>query len=57
MRLLSLLISTLFSAQLYAKEVDVYLLAGQSNMQGVGKVKNLDASQRALLPNAHFFHR
>lgn len=56
MRSLALLLSFLFLSLLNAEEVDVYLLGGQSNMQGIGKTKNLDAEQRGLLPHAKFFN-
>ena len=36
--------------------VDVYLLAGQSNMQGVGKVAQLPEAWRGPLPGAHFWN-
>jgi len=36
-------------------EVDVYLLAGQSNMQGVGKIANLKEEQKQSPKNTYFW--
>ncbi len=40
---------------LQAAEVDVYLLGGQSNMQGIGKLKNLPLADKPELKNVFFF--
>lgn len=39
-----------------AKNVDVYLLGGQSNMQGVGKVADLPADIPREIPHARFWN-
>lgn len=38
-----------------AEEVDVYLLGGQSNMQGIGKIKNLSEQVHGSVKNVSFF--
>lgn len=40
-----------------AEDYDVYLLAGQSNMDGRGKVRDLDDENRAPFDNAIIFYR
>lgn len=39
-----------------AAEVDVYLLGGQSNMQGLGKIQELTKSQKQLPSNIYFWN-
>lgn len=39
------------------KVVDVYLLAGQSNMQGIGKIADLPASVPHQIPYAYFWNQ
>lgn len=39
-----------------AGEVNVYLLGGQSNMQGIGKVAELGDEVPRTIPNAYFFN-
>jgi len=39
-----------------AADVDVYLLGGQSNMQGIGKIANLPADVAKQIPHAYFFN-
>lgn len=39
-----------------AKPIDVYLLGGQSNMQGSGKVADLPADLRKELPHTYFWN-
>jgi acetyl esterase/lipase len=44
-----------FTALLKAAEVEVYLLGGQSNMQGSGELKNLHPELKTELKNVFFF--
>ncbi|MFK7766044.1 MAG: sialate O-acetylesterase [Mariniblastus sp.] len=37
------------------KQTDVYLLAGQSNMQGIGKIAKLEEKHRGEIPRVQFF--
>lgn len=39
-----------------AEEVDVYLLGGQSNMEGLGTLSELTADQRTPAPNAFYWN-
>ena len=43
------------TAKFGVKQVDVYLLAGQSNMQGIGKLEKLDTNRLGEIPRIHFF--
>lgn len=43
------------TAKFGVKQVDVYLLAGQSNMQGIGKLEKLDANRLGEIPRLQFF--
>lgn len=54
-RLLVFLFSLFFTTSLLSSEVDVYLLAGQSNMQGIGKIENLENFQGLDLQRSHYF--
>ncbi len=47
---------TLGFSPLAASEVDVYLLSGQSNMQGSGKVAEIPQEIPREVPNAYFFN-
>lgn len=42
-------------AKFGVKVTDVYLLAGQSNMQGIGKVSDLDTKYQGEIPRLQFF--
>ncbi|MFD2158052.1 sialate O-acetylesterase [Rubritalea tangerina] len=53
MRLLTSIL--LLVLPLTAAEVDVYLLGGQSNMQGIGKIAQLPNAQDIDLSRTHFF--
>ncbi len=43
-------------AKFGVKRTDVYLLAGQSNMQGIGKISNLDKKYQGEIPRVQFFN-
>jgi len=51
--LIALCVTTTFAA---AAEVDVYLLGGQSNMQGIGKLANLPADVPKAIPHTQFWN-
>ena len=38
-----------------AREVDIYLLGGQSNMQGIGKIAGLGEDAPSTIPHTYFF--
>ncbi len=46
-----------FTTLLAAADIDVYLLAGQSNMDGRGKTTELDAALQAPMTNAQIWYR
>jgi iduronate 2-sulfatase len=46
-----------FTTRLAAADIDVYLLAGQSNMDGRGKTTELDAALQAPMSNAQIWYR
>ena len=48
-------LATLLSFGVPAKSVDVVLLGGQSNMQGIGQISALPPADRAPIPGAYFF--
>lgn len=54
---LTSILSSLFANFLFAAEYDVYLLAGQSNMDGRAKVKNLNKTQSAPSADDIIFYR
>ncbi len=56
-RLLLLLVVLLGSKQLHADVYDVYLLAGQSNMDGRGDADDLSETQRRCPADAMIFYR
>ena len=47
----------LWSSVVAADHYDVYLMAGQSNMDGRGAVKDLAKADQAPIPNAIIFYR
>lgn len=49
------LISASFTSAASADEVDVYLLGGQSNMQGIGMLANLPDTIPKQIPNTYFY--
>lgn len=52
-----LLLTALLISQLPAKKLDIYLLAGQSNMDGRGKIKNLEKALQTPSENTIIFYR
>ena len=42
-------------AKFGVKRMDVYLLAGQSNMQGIGKIEKIEAERLGEVPGVQFF--
>ena len=50
------LIISLISVSAIADPVNVYILSGQSNMQGGGQVTELNNSQRTRIPIAQFWN-
>lgn len=50
------LVIGLISTSINAEEVDVYLLSGQSNMQGIGLVSNLPSDWQGPLEGAWFWN-
>jgi iduronate 2-sulfatase len=51
------LLITLLTIHASAEEYDIYLLAGQSNMDGRGKTENLTRSQQKLFKKTIIFYR
>jgi len=57
-RLLSLVLALgAFAPSLHAAAIDVYLLAGQSNMDGRGKTAELEEAQRAPIAGVQIWYR
>ena len=50
-------ISLAFQASCHAKNYDVYLLAGQSNMDGRGQIEELESEYRKAIDKAIIFYR
>lgn len=54
---LVMIAAAMFSSEVVADEVDVYLLGGQSNMQGIGKLANLPEGIRQPISNTFIFQK
>lgn len=54
---LALVTDSMFGRSVVADEVDVYLLGGQSNMQGIGKLADLPEDICKPIPNTFIFQK